>query len=577
MHRRHVFFILMALMPIFGGGMPLVALAATINVTASAPDDLAGVDGLCSLREAIQSVNNGANAGDCTAITTPDPYGTNDTINLPAGTYTNAIAGTQEQLNANGDLDILKSVTITGAGAATTIIDGGGAAMNERVLNVIAPGGVVTIDGVTIRNGIAAAPSNTGGGISITQGTVNLANAVITSNSAFEGGGIDNGATLNVTNSTISGNNATTNGGGIAEGLGLLNVINSTISGNQAGNGGGIFVRPATSGTLFIDRSTISGNNATSNGGGIADFSDLQHTLHMVNSTISGNIATDGGGIWNSAALITTNATITANIATGGAPAGLPQNVAPTILVLVGGGITNAGGSVDLRNTIVAGQLAGDDCVGTITANLSGLDSDGTCGAGIMANPLLGLLANNGGPTFTHALLAGSPAIDAADPTICAQAPVNGVDQRGVTRPQGPGCDIGAFELEVAPPPPPPPAPTCTPLFNLNAAIYRTGDLLTLGAAVAPWPGAGLVDGYVTVRTPGGQAIYLQLGGMFSFIQAPMISNWQVAPFNGQIFAYTFAGNEPPGIYTVTGSFTQPGTFNPAGPQFCPGNFTFMP
>ncbi len=120
-------------------------------------------------------------------------------------------------------------------------------------------------------------------------------------------------------------------------------------------------------------------------------------------------------------------------------------------------------------------------------------------------------------------------------------------------------------------------APTCTTALMLNGALYRTGDLLTLGANLVPWPGASMVDGYVSVQTPGGQTIFLKPGGMFSLVQTPMVTSWTVVPFNGQIFAYTFTGTEPPGVYSVTGFFTQPGTLTPTGPQFCPTGFGFLP
>ncbi len=94
---------------------------------------------------------------------------------------------------------------------------------------------------------------------------------------------------------------------------------------------------------------------------------------------------------------------------------------------------------------------------------------------------------------------------------------------------------------------------------------------------LVPWPGASTADAYVSVRTPGGAGIFLQLGGGFAVAPTPMVSNWTVAPFNGQIFSHTFGGGEPWGIYTVTGFFTAPGAFTATGPEICPENFTFTP
>ena len=91
-----------------------------------------------------------------------------------------------------------------------------------------------------------------------------------------------------------------------------------------------------------------------------------------------------------------------------------------------------------------------DGIYGTIGTDTNNLADDGTCGSATNGNPNLGPLANNGGPTPTHALLEGSDAIDTADAGICAASPVDGEDQRGVSRPQGGGCDIGAYEKDLS-------------------------------------------------------------------------------------------------------------------------------
>ena len=581
--------------------------AATILVTANAPDVLNGADTSCALREAIQNINDGANTyADCAAT---GAYGVNDAITLPSGSYTNAIAGRREDLNATGDLDILKPLTITGA--TNTIIDGGGI---DRVFD-ISTAGVVKIVSVTIRNGRSintnALLDRDGGGILLRNGTLNVTNATISGNSAFgtpgvtgngggilifsagtasvtnstisgntadaEGGGIDNAGSLAITNSTISNNTITGavihgQGGGIMNGgLAALTVTNSTISGNTASDGGGIMnqgkltitnailrnnraiftgngivagdnlgggiftlagtvsissstisnniagsrditgknigdgegggiaagsfsVAPGV-GTLRICNSTISGNTASFMGGGIFATSGFplapphppatNVTVHITHSTISGNSATgfnssglgngttvavgSGGGIANrNATLRVTNATISGNTASVGGGGSLidvngvitavnttvTSNSAP-----VGGGIDSIDAppiitnTINLKNSIVANQASGGDCNTTVTNILNDLDSDGTCGVATTANPLLGPLQNNGGSTLTHALLNGSPAIDAGDATTCASTPVNSLDQRGIFRPQGAGCDIGAFEFGASPPP----------------------------------------------------------------------------------------------------------------------------
>ncbi len=277
-----------------------------------------------------------------------------------------------------------------------------------------------------------------------------LTNSTISGNSASsKGGGFANvGGIVTLTNSTVSNNVASALGGGIRN-TGTLTVTDSTISGNTADKiGGGIYntVIFNSSGTLILTNSTVSGNTTNANGGGIYNLG----TVTLTNSTISGNTANKNGGGFSNApnmgAATLTNSTITGNASETGS----------------GGGIFNVFGMIELINTIVAENTApaGPDCTGSPTSlgyNLIGDDTG--CGftaatgdlVGDGPNPVdlvLGLLQDNGGPTFTHALLDGSPAIDQipiGDCTVTA-------DQRGVVRQQGPACGMGAFELEVQPP-----------------------------------------------------------------------------------------------------------------------------
>ncbi len=156
---------------------------------------------------------------------------------------------------------------------------------------------------------------------------------------------------------------------------------------------------------------------------------------------ISGVTVTGGGngGIHNEGTLTLTNSTVSGNTA----------RCAGEGCDAVGGGIHNRG-TFTPANTIVAKNPSGGDCsnLGTITSNGFNLDSDNSCnlnmGLGDLpgVDPLLGSLQNNGGPTETHALLPGSPAIDA----VTSGCPPPATDQRGVSRPQGIHCDIGAYE-----------------------------------------------------------------------------------------------------------------------------------
>jgi len=211
-------------------------------------------------------------------------------------------------------------------------------------------------------------------------------------------------------------------------------VSNSTFTrnwaySNKGADGGGI----ATSGTVTVSNSTFAGNLADG-GGGISNSG----TLMVSNCTFAGNRADSeyscGGGISNSGTVTVSNSTFAGNSATA-----------------LGGGIKNWDGAVTLKNTIVANSPTGGNCSGVITDGGGNLRYPDTTCPGINGDPKLGPLQDNGGPTWTMALGPGSAAIDAADDAICAATPVNNLDQRGIVRPQGPHCDIGAFEATLPP------------------------------------------------------------------------------------------------------------------------------
>ena len=237
------------------------------------------------------------------------------------------------------------------------------------------------------------------------------------------------------------GRGVTIDGNGMARPLNIQGLANAAIEGLTIKNGvsgresgGGIY----NAGTLRLTNSTVSGNSAF-NGGGIFNFHT--GTLTLTNSTVSGNSATDAaGGISNFGTINVSNSTISGNSAT-----------------VAYSGIYNED-TATLKNTIVANSPSpGGNCGGGITDGGYNLDSDGSCGfgttnhslSGTMDNPLnpqLGPLANNGGPTKTHALLAGSPAINKGNSFEAT------TDQRGVARPQGAAPDIGAFEVDTKKP-----------------------------------------------------------------------------------------------------------------------------
>lgn len=424
------------------------ANAAIFNVNNSAdtvdssPGDgnCADAFGNCTLRAAVMEANALAGA---------------HTINLPAGTYTLVIAGKGENAAATGDLDITGDLAIMGAGAASTIIDGGAI---DRVFDVL-PGAVAMLDGVTVRNGNPGPGGATGGAISNT-GTMVLSNSTVASSTAGVGGGIYNGTSMVVEGSLVVGNSG--NGGaysdtdGLGGGIfnsGTLTVNNTTVSGNTAPGvywwgvaGGGIF---NDEGMVTVTASTISGNTF---GSGVVN---LNGNVIIQNSTVSGNTGSTGfggGGIFNAsfgahATLSLISSTVTGNVADapngfGGRGNALGEYGSPP-------------GSITVKNSILDSVAGGGLTCYTAPLNSLGhnLASDNSCGLSGEGDlndidPMLGLLADNGGPTLTHALLDASPAIDAVPVPDCTDAAGVAlvIDQRGEGRPQGPACDMGAFE-----------------------------------------------------------------------------------------------------------------------------------
>ncbi len=321
---------------------------------------------------------------------------------------------------------------------------------------------LVSIDGASITgNELVVGPGSAtlwGGGIGLygpMRATV--ASSAITGNVGTVGGGVatwatDRGEVL-ITGSTISQNTAVGGaspgdglGGGVAVTHSSSDVVvdRTELSGNAAVIGGGI----GASNVLFdlpraviVRRSTVSGNTASDHGGGIANHSDLfgwgtgtvPPALEVDSSTISSNVAPTGGGI-----SVGADTTISMEHA--------------TVAANTGGGISTGGASTvaPMSGNVVGSQATGADCSVTAGSGLvsggANADSDDTCGLTEPSDlpgvdPVLGPLADNGGPTFTHLPLAGSPLVDTAG--ACT-----GTDQRVVTRPQSSACDIGSVEVE---------------------------------------------------------------------------------------------------------------------------------
>lgn len=352
-----------------------------------------------------------------------------DTIYLPPGTFSMTIGGANEDAGLTGDLDIMDDVSIIGLQSSRIESQVG------RVMHILS--GNVSMTGLTMAAG----------------------NAVGETGTQDAGGAVYNA------------------------GAGVLTLNNCTMTSNAGKTGGAVY--NDTGGTLTINASLLLNNSAQGSTVGGAVYNN--GTMNIINSTVSSNHATGfGGGIYNNSGTLTLrNVTLADNQATGSGS---------------GGGIAINSGTVNVSNTIMANNQASgpnDDCFGAFTSTGYNLVEDidgctGFTGTGDITgvDPNLGLLQNNGGITFTYALLATpslSPAIDAGDPTlgVCED-----FDQRGLARPQDGNsdatarCDIGAYEY----------FPAC-PTITLSPTVlpvmlpgqYFTQILTPAGGAVGPY------------------------------------------------------------------------------------------
>jgi hypothetical protein len=431
---------------LLGGGPVADAANFLINNTADTVDVHPGdgiaadANGNCTLRAAIME-----------AGALPGPH----TLMLPAGTYTLSLPGRGEEAARSGDLDITNDVSIIGAGADVTVIDGGGI---DRVFQVL-PGAKLQLTKLTVQHGD---PLNSGGGI-WNKGSLVMTLCTLSGNTATDfGGGLVNDGTLTLTRTTVK--------------------ANATL-GSTTGGGGGIY----SEGVATLTGCTFSGNTTLGRGGA---FYNLDQTLTVINSTFSGNTALNGGGLFNRNGTVKlTYGTVALNQATDRA-----------------GGLWNFGGSLSLANTLISFNTAvnlSPNCDGSITSLGSNLSNDAGCGLNpglgdlINTDPLLDPLADNGGPTETHALRAGSPAINAVPAAHLAAS----TDQRGAPRPQGANSDIGAYETGCALPPPnmvawwPLDETAGTTAFELVGAHHGTALSGAIGSGSGPTPVAGQVDG----------------------------------------------------------------------------------
>lgn len=452
---------------------PPAVRAAAINVVAN--EVAINANSLCSLREAIVNANNdAATHADCAAGSGAD------TINLPAAaTFTITTSHAYNQGNT-GLPQVTSAITIEGNGSTIThssagsirlfaISNTGNLTLNDLTLSngkatsdagggaVLNAGGTLTINDSTL-SGNDGTGSNGGGAITANGGTTTINTSTLTNNHAKSGPGgggihVNNTGTLIVNDSTISGNSADiqpsgggTSGGGISVGYSGSNNVTinrSTLNNNTANSGGALFLG---SGSVTLNNSTVSGNVAQTGGGGGLHANG--GTLTLNNTTVTGNSTSNaGGGILNNGTLNLNRSIISGNTGNTGWDSGYE--------VTAWGGVATSNYNVFGRSGITnARAFNGFTPGGT---NFNATDGGTPTAIGSILNTSL---AGNGGPTQTHALVAGSPAVDRGPSTDCTNAPINGVDQRGYPRnvdgnaaASANECDSGSFEYLSSPPP----------------------------------------------------------------------------------------------------------------------------
>ena len=415
----------------------------------------------------------------------------------------------------SAELVIHKSITINGPGPNLLGVYRSSQA-SFRIFHVM-PRLIARIAGLTISSGYGGQQG--GGGILNDHAILTMDGCAVQNSFAdYHGGGVYNdgsggSAALMILNSAISSNHVSYAGGGVYsdapnDGSATMTIMNSTIDGNSAayndipfggGEGGGIY---NGIGTVTITDSTVSNNYAgvpyqfpVGIGGGISNYG----TLTITNSTINNNqVYLVGGGINNGGTLMINNSTINGNGATGqhdgqpwGHAGGISGSVTLTNSTLSGNGASLSGGGLEgggaIKNSTISGNgnggisTSGIEIGNTILNNNSGANIDGTAmslgynistddgggnltgpGDQINTDPMLGPLQNNGGPTLTHALLPGSPAINAGNPNF---TPPPSYDQRGspFVRVFNGRIDIGSFEVQPPPRATPAPRPRPTP------------------------------------------------------------------------------------------------------------------
>jgi CSLREA domain-containing protein len=346
--------------------------------------------GQCSLRDALTYANTLSGPARITF----------------AGSGTILLTGPLPAISGTLALDGARVITLSGVGQYQVLKVNDGAQVSLRRLSVM------------------DALSSGSGGALYSDGALTVSESTFINNSAFDAGGgiFIHSGTLIVNDSTFIGNTGYS-GGAIMARAGATIVNSSTFSDNTGFQGGGLYLE---AGSLTVSASAFINNPSVHSGGGlyIVTGTTVVSNSTFVNNTTAGQ----GGGLLNQGILTMTNSTLVSNTAPLGA----------------GGALSNTG-TLRLFNTLLANAGTGGNCAGTLAAGLSNLADDASCaGATVTTTAALQLqpLGLYGGHTWTVALGSHSAAIDAGDDAACPPA-----DQRGVSRPQGAHCDVGAFEL----------------------------------------------------------------------------------------------------------------------------------
>ncbi len=431
------------------------------------------------------------------AIAYANGHGGPDTITITASCPIASPVALISTLEVTGD-----GLTITGPGASAFVLDGDD---SVRVLKVTGSGdfaisgvgiqagytldgdgaglwsrtsGAVTITGVSFSDSTAQGDARGGGANVRGAGSVTIADSTFASNQGTQGGGglyVNQVGDVTLTGDVFLDNAASSGAGGGAHfySVDSLTITDSTFSGNEAtGSAGGLYA--GNSGPITVSSSTFDGNSA-SNGGGIRIYSN-RGDIRIVNSTITGNAAAVNGGVallyfYGDAEIAFT--TIADNTNGGLATTGLPEQTLTVTGSIFSGNAVPASLYFEVRVdnadvTVVEDHNLFDGAVLGFTPDATDV---------LYADPLLGALADNGGPTRTRALGAGSPAIGAG-PTSFAPFPGSEYDQRGVGFDRVSGgednvtvvlADIGAFEVQAVrptPQPTPEPEPQPEPTFT---------------------------------------------------------------------------------------------------------------